>query len=167
MGSRTFETNPYMNRPRLIRALRINWTAFCGIACVLLVVLWVRSYWRTDVIEIRKSQYLFTIASANGKIALENFDMTNVKGDDFAWAEGGSWSYSSGSPLSPAAPGFPYLYYSRFVVPNWFAIVLLALLGTLPWQPWLRWRFTLRTLLVATTLVAIVLGLLVYATRTR
>jgi hypothetical protein len=29
-----------MNRPRLIRGLRITWTVFCGSACVVLVVLW-------------------------------------------------------------------------------------------------------------------------------
>jgi hypothetical protein len=37
-----------------------------------------------------------------------------------------------------------------------------------PWIlviPWLRWRFSLRNLLIATTLVAVVLGLAVYATR--
>ena len=28
--------------------------------------------------------------------------------------------------------------------------------------PWLRWRFSLRTLLIATTLVAVVLGLIVW-----
>jgi hypothetical protein len=28
--------------------LRIAWSAFCCIACVLLIVLWVRSYWQRD-----------------------------------------------------------------------------------------------------------------------
>lgn len=31
-----------------LRYLRITWTAFCGIACVLLILLWVRSYWIGD-----------------------------------------------------------------------------------------------------------------------
>jgi hypothetical protein len=31
--------------------------------------------------------------------------------------------------------------------------------------PWIRWRFRLRTLLIATTLVAVVLGLVLYAVR--
>ena len=31
--------------------------------------------------------------------------------------------------------------------------------------PWLRWRFSLRTLLIATTLVAVVLGLIVWSVR--
>ena len=30
------------------RKLRIAWSVMCGIACVLLIVLWVRSYWWQD-----------------------------------------------------------------------------------------------------------------------
>ena len=39
--------------------------------------------------------------------------------------------------------------------------------ATLAAVPWIhaRWRFSLRTLLIATTLVAVVLGLVVYAAR--
>ena len=37
--------------------------------------------------------------------------------------------------------------------------------ATLAVAPWLRWRFTLRTLLIATTLVAVVLGLIVAVLR--
>src|SRR5262245_10621990 len=41
-----------MNRPRIIRGLRIVWKVACGRLCVLLAVLWVRSYWRTDYLVI-------------------------------------------------------------------------------------------------------------------
>ena len=47
-------------------------------------------------------------------------------------------------------------------VPYWFLLVGSSLMAAVPWLPW---RFTLRTLLIATTLVAVVLGLIVYATR--
>ena len=30
------------------RYLRITWTAFYGVACLLLITLWARSYWRVD-----------------------------------------------------------------------------------------------------------------------
>ena len=36
----------------------------------------------------------------------------------------------------------------------------------LPWLPWMPGRFSLRTLLIATTLVAVVLGLIVWLRRT-
>jgi hypothetical protein len=46
--------------------------------------------------------------------------------------------------------------------PHWFAMLTaLAIAAT----PWLRWRFSLRTLLIATTLVAVVLGLIVWLSR--
>src|SRR3954447_9768164 len=37
-------------RPLKYRKLRIAWSVFWGLTCVLLVVLWVRSYWCEDVL---------------------------------------------------------------------------------------------------------------------
>jgi hypothetical protein len=50
----------------------------------------------------------------------------------------------------------------RIEIPAWFLIVSMVLLGLLPWMPWLRFRFSLLTLLIATTLAAVVLGLIVW-----
>ena len=43
---------------------------------------------------------------------------------------------------------------------RWWRIVVLAA------APWLRWRFSLRTLLIATTLIAVLLGIIVWKSRT-
>jgi len=43
----------------------------------------------------------------------------------------------------------------------WFPIVMSFGLA-IGIGPWLRWRFSLRTLLITTTLVAVVLGLIVW-----
>jgi hypothetical protein len=50
------------------------------------------------------------------------------------------------------------------LIPYWF---LLVIGGTCTAVPWIRWssRFSLRTLLIATTLVAVLLGMFVYVTR--
>jgi hypothetical protein len=45
-------------------------------------------------------------------------------------------------------------------LPVWFAVVLTAAFAA---APWLRWRYSLRSLLLATTLIAVVLGLICYA----
>ena len=45
-----------------------------------------------------------------------------------------------------------------FVVPHWFGVLLFAALAVVPW---IR-RFSLRTLLIATTLVAVALGLIIW-----
>jgi hypothetical protein len=50
--------------------------------------------------------------------------------------------------------------YTRF--PHWFAI-LIACAASI--APWLAWRFSLRTMLIAMTLVAVALGLVVWAVR--
>ena len=46
------------------------------------------------------------------------------------------------------------------VAPFWLTIILFAALAAAPWIPWSR-RFSLRTLLIAMTLVAVGLGLFV------
>jgi hypothetical protein len=54
-----------------------------------------------------------------------------------------------------------YFDYSnqRLDVPYWFAVMLMIVASATPWFPL---RFSLRTLLIATTLVAVVLGLAVW-----
>ena len=60
----------------------------------------------------------------------------------------------------------PRFHYHReemwATLPHWF---LLGTCMTFATVPWLRYRFSLRTLLIATTLVAVVLGLIVYAVK--
>ncbi len=51
---------------------------------------------------------------------------------------------------------------ARLVIADWLPTLLFATLAAVPWLPWSN-RFSLRTLLIATTLVAVVLGLIVWA----
>jgi hypothetical protein len=51
-----------------------------------------------------------------------------------------------------------------FDLPQWFPVLIFAALTDAPWIHWSK-RFNLRTLLIATTLVAVVLGLVVYVAR--
>jgi hypothetical protein len=71
---------------------------------------------------------------------------------------------AAGRPLPNPAPvfGFSTATYggTQFQLPHWFFVGLCAGLAAIPW---LRWRFSLRTLLIATTLLAVVLGLAVWA----
>jgi hypothetical protein len=45
--------------------------------------------------------------------------------------------------------------------PYWFAVMMLVICPVVPWIRW-KHRFSLRALLIATTIVAILLGLIVY-----
>jgi hypothetical protein len=47
---------------------------------------------------------------------------------------------------------------------DWWAVALCVLIASVAWFPWPR-QFSLRTLLIVTTLVAVVMGLVVYVAR--
>jgi branched-subunit amino acid ABC-type transport system permease component len=50
-------------------------------------------------------------------------------------------------------------------LPHWFIAGFFAAFAATTWVRQLRWRFSLRTLLIATTLVAVVLGAIVWSIR--
>jgi hypothetical protein len=49
----------------------------------------------------------------------------------------------------------------KIVVPFWLPVLATGATGAAACVPWIRWRFSLRTLLIATTLVAVALGVVV------
>jgi hypothetical protein len=156
------------------RKLRIAFSATCLIACALLIVLWVRSYWWRDMIDARHPHFGSAyIASLQGKLRISVFREHRQRRDDF-----GRWGVNSAPadrmaadlerspmPKRERALGFEIVNYWNpfaFAIPFWF---LVPLVGTIAVAPWLRLRFRLRTLLIAMTLVAVVLGLIVWLSR--
>ena len=59
---------------------------------------------------------------------------------------------------------FPWVLSPWFFVgvPLWFPVAIAAGLATVPWALQIPHRFSLRTLLIVTTLVAVVLGMIVW-----
>ena len=158
------------------RTLRIAFSATCLIACVLLVALWVRSYWQYDWLggllatPPKSGEMHFTngclFESANGVVTVLHAGKL--------W---GSLSYLRSVGTSSADPkmrvtgnygesvwsGFradvgPNGYF-RGSLPIWFLALTTMAASALPW---FRWRFSLRTLLIAMTLVTVALGLIIY-----
>lgn len=142
-------------RPRLnLHTLRIVWSVGCGIACVLLIVLWVRSYWQYDYLYLGRGRALMSMrgdvhtCSMGGQIPLPRWSVSTTP-----LVLTGPHTYSFlGIGYSPGA-------WPPATIPDWLPTLLFVSLAALPW---LRWRFRLRTLLIATTLVALMLGLIVY-----
>ncbi len=155
-----------MNRPRIVRRLRIAWTAFCGIATVLLIVLWVRSYWRNDIIfRVNKSLVLTTIGSSSGRTYLIRMDRSGGSAL-VAVHETQGWKHSSDEPVKPPR-SFEWASTAKKLTvraPIWFLVILLAVATALPWFGTAR-RFSLRTLLIAMTLIAVVLGAVAWLSR--
>jgi hypothetical protein len=142
------------------RKLRIAWSVLCGIACVLLILLWVRSYRVIDSVSWTTSTRI-GVGSEIGIIIVSRSKSTAINARTFQWhtitdfmgAFPRTWSFDS------SRDGF------RITFPHRLPIAITGILAVAPWIPQLRLRFSLRTLLIATTLVAVVLGLAVYAAR--
>jgi hypothetical protein len=152
------------------RKLRITWTVLCGIACVLLIVLWVRSYQRTDYVctPLNRNQGVWG-QFVLGMIGIgttvypppeSKMTTTELNTEDMKFAVN-RWR-----SLYPYGFGVRSTANSRIVMfPFWLAVVCSAAFATGPWIRQLSWRFSLRTLLIATTIIAVVLGLVVYLAR--
>ena len=141
---------------RSLRYLRIAFSATCLIACVLLIVLWVRSYWCVEYIRAGAPPSCIEIKSADGKLHFYRF-----AGEGKAFFSLESLSYTEGDHAfaSNTWDSFDSWY---IVVPDWFATFAVIVFATVPWLPG---RFSLRTLLIATTQVAVVLGIIVWISR--
>jgi hypothetical protein len=158
----------------MLRKLRIAFSAVCGIVCLLLIVLWVRSNSWIDSIHGTGYPKQFWCESLHGEMGLLVLTDPGVQPRNlrfFSRPPEAVPYYSTGlyddwsTPFSTAL-GIRWTFVGGFglVIPYWMPVVFIGMIGTIPWVPWSR-RFSLRTLLVATTLVAVLLGAVVYAMR--
>jgi hypothetical protein len=137
------------------RKLRIAWSVTWGIVAVLLCFLWLRSFKSMDRLGGPiSSTRIILIASINGHV------LVNWPFHDWGYV----WNMRSTSLNSKDA--WPYFVDcdfrqlpDGFAMPQWFPVLVTLFLTA---SPWTLSRFSLRTLLVATTLLAVVLGLIVW-----
>jgi hypothetical protein len=155
---------------RFLRYLRIGFCATCGIACVLLIVLWVRSYYVSDAAFMRISQSTgYNSSSMQGQLTLrrETIDGSGFYGNmgilDWVWT-----AHPPGAFLRyPTKFGFDLRQVPYFIVfPYWALVFVSVVLAAMPVLNWRRLtRFSLRTLLIGTMLVAVGLGMLAWLMR--
>ena len=153
--------------------LRIAWSVFWGVLAALLLVLWVRSYLRLDSCARLVGPKVLIIMSSQGDLGIGRLTPP-PGGFRSSWSVTSNppeskrlwWSLADRLPLSLL--GIRYQQFSPnmtlFAVSYWLPSLITAALATTPWirQPT---RFSIRTLLIATTLVAVVLGLIVWASQ--
>jgi hypothetical protein len=155
------------------RKLRIAWSVGCGILCLLLIVLWVRSYWWWDGCHGPIPGVCYTTNnSLQGQLSFGFSGFFNSK--DWGWGSAEASEQDRRNWLRQVLgyePAFGFCISKPVIaspsqliifVPHWFAVLSAACLAVVVWLPR---RFSLRTLLIATTLVATLLGLAVYAAR--
>jgi hypothetical protein len=153
------------------RKLRIAWSVGWGILAVLLIALWVRSYWSHDIVSwswnlkqgIRidavsgGASFMYFDWRSSGYTDLRPWGFTSLPQDEFQFFPiSGEPDGDAGFLLQPLTDGYVA------ALPYWFLLLTCCTAGVIPW---LKWRYRLRTLLIATTLLAVVLGLIVWAAR--
>jgi hypothetical protein len=122
----------------------------------------VRSYYHADVIwGVNRNNTAFTLASRSGGLAAS---MGRGKGDVLQIPDWGMESFPTTYAPSSGLLGFRFLRdvsTTAVVVPYWFlAACSFALAALFAFKR--SWRFSVRSILIATTLLAIALGLGVY-----
>jgi hypothetical protein len=134
------------------RKLRIAVSGGCAFACVLLTVLWMRSYYVKDLLDVAVPPHWLVVESARARISFRLTNEPNMLGSRLFF-------HSYGQHSARFSTGIDDQYF----VLHGAVVIALALLGILPWLHYRRWRcrFSLRTLLVATSLVAVVLEMIV------
>jgi hypothetical protein len=119
-------------------------------------VLWVRSYGnpQDQVIfgEPSKSRVVFGIFSNWGAVHLCQTGPESISDWYVEYAKNKLFSFGVKTDRRSMCLRTPY-----------YSLVVLA--ASFVGLPWFRYRFSLRTLLIATTLIAMVLGLIVWAVR--
>jgi hypothetical protein len=146
---------------RIKNYLRFVFSAFFGIAAVLLIASWVRGYRVSEILRIPiTDSYGAFGTNFNGQILVGCLDTIPRK-----WSVDG-WSFDQIAP-NGARNLFGRFGIQKRVVffPSWFLVLLVGAFAAAPWLPWWSNRFTLRTLLIAITLVALVLGIVVWLSR--
>jgi hypothetical protein len=136
--------------------LRIAWSVVWSIVAVLLLALWVRSYSTDDYLEhFNSSMDGMVLGSIRGVVYLSHtVDIAN--GVTPRWERG---SY----PVNYNVPR-PWLFAGKLspvdlAAPHFLFVGICLIIAAASWLPR---RFTLRTLLIATTLVAAVLGFITW-----
>jgi hypothetical protein len=167
-------------KPRFrFRKLQIAWSVAWGVVAVLFIALWVASYVRECVYNGPLGQkHCITWYSQRGQflIWIVPWGGTSPDRSDFILAPYGApdgvYADRTGQEIlmmlgfDPTAPRtLERVDNNSVVCAYWIPTLLAVVVGAAPWA--LRRRFSLRTLLIAITLTAVTLGMILYRLRTK
>jgi hypothetical protein len=153
------------------RKLRIAWSVMCGVLAALLIAFWIRSYFWMDTCDIASHVELrspYGVIKHQALLSPYSFE------HDWYYRCQSATDYFGGEipPRQPIKVAMQSLmrfqlgdFHQPSYIPYWPLVLLFAAMAVAPWKRQLKFRFSLRTLLIATMLVAVVLGLAVYAAR--
>src|SRR5687768_8698179 len=119
----------------MVRKLRMAWSVGCGIVCVLLIALWVRSYYRTDYIRQPLCMpYMLKVYSQRGLFIPEVENSPNRQSFK------GHWFVSQPSPdpdawrtIDAEIRAWKRLPTGALILPYWFLSLAAAIFAAVPW----------------------------------
>jgi hypothetical protein len=131
--------------------------------CLLVGVLWVRSYWRAESATIpRRGTQVFIILSREGSTSWYT-RFSERRGQLLSWD---LWSAPLAPPIIREQPDLWHnLRLVRIVpgksvvLPHWIVMLVCGLIGV---APWLRWRFSVRGVLVLMAFLAAMFAILIF-----
>jgi hypothetical protein len=146
------------------------------VVAVLSVLLWVRSYWwHVGLARVSAGGNMLSVASTTGAVYLNRAQLAQLGIPRTSPPLTTGWHSESRIADFPHK-GFEWRSHAGYfliTIPFWFVSALTVVIAATPWTPVqvafvrgliarIPYRFSLRTLLIATTLVAVTLGLLVW-----
>ena len=152
------------------RTLRIAWSVTWGIAAVLLIALWIHSYWCWDELDVVIPSS-FQRRVPYQRVTVDQINVSSLHGQIHAHEVTTGWPQfriiSFRVSEYPSAPSWIIKFEQgcwNVRCPHW---VLIGVVSGFAYLPWLRWSksFSLRTLLILTTVCAVALGMILWATR--
>jgi hypothetical protein len=154
-----------MNGTRATRVAKITVSAMGGVACLTMIVLWIRSNWYLE-------EFWFPMPSNHGLgfVSAVNCGSVGIqerKPNPTSYIVGYRCAAIQIEGPKPIFLGFSLASdasASFLNVPYWFLVLLSVTIAVAPQIGWSR-RFSLRTLLITVTLTAVVLGVVAVATR--
>lgn len=154
---------PAPKRSRL-RFLRLAASVFFGLLAVALVVLWVRSYWREYELVAGHVGFETRVATARGVVGF--FAEKGRPRLDFYSRVVNELQERYLAECTILGFGFPQATPPRGIfLPTWFIMLGSAFASMKLFQNQVVVQFSLRTLLIATMLVAFILGLVAWMVR--
>jgi hypothetical protein len=150
----------------MLRRVRIAVSIICAFACVALIALRIRSYDTNDIVSrVDSTGQLMTIGSDAGRIyVIHRTSFAAPVVSSLRQAHGWKLSTVPSRPTAATRKSFEWVSgaLQEIMFPDWFVLLSLISIGVVPW---LKWRYSLRTMLIATTVAAIVLGAIVWLSR--
>jgi hypothetical protein len=153
----------------MLRKLRIAVSAVCGILCLLLIALWVRSYWWMDRVDFTtRPTFVSTpvryCESVGGMLQLT----CDFPFDELSWVSNLDYAaytiedWYGGLDIDVTTNFTFSKEYISIGVPHWWVLTFTLAAAIIPW---LHWRFSLRALLFTVTVTGVILGAIAYLMR--